>query len=193
MAGENKMSAQQALEVVRGKLKVGKDKFNEHGKFKYRDLETILREAKPLCATVGAALYFDEEIKVIGDRFYIMAVLHFAMLDAEDTLRAVGYAREADMQKGMNSAQLTGSTSSYAKKSACNNLFLLDDAQDADSFKVIPISEDQATEIEAKLNETGRDLKKFLEYFQVEFVSEISIEQYKTAMNILNAKPKVGK
>lgn len=106
-----------------------KDLRNEFADFDYRSCEGILKAVKPLLD--GMILILTDEIVEIGGRIYIKAT---ANLDAGESgsLFAIGYAREELTKKGMDTAQITGSTSSYARKYALAGLFLVDDGADPD-------------------------------------------------------------
>lgn len=119
---------------IQSRLKAPKDKKNTFGGYSYRSCEGILEALKPLLKETESALIITDEVRLIGERFYIIATAK--LLDAvtgELIAFARGYAREADAKKGMDDAQLTGSASSYARKYALNGLFAIDDNKDADT------------------------------------------------------------
>jgi hypothetical protein len=109
---------------------VGKSRYNKFGNYHYRSAEDIVDAVKTLLPE-GASLKITDKMIMLGDRYYIEAT---AMLLYKDGIEeACGYAREAEIQKGMSEGQITGSTSSYARKYALNGLFAIDDGVDADS------------------------------------------------------------
>lgn len=117
-------------------LKAPKNQKNAFGGYNYRSCEDILEAVKPLLKKQGLALIISDEVCNIGERYYVRAVAQ--LYDGEkvhDNLIAetVAYAREEEIQKGMSASQLTGSTSSYARKYALNGLFAIDDTKDADA------------------------------------------------------------
>lgn len=112
------------------RTKVTKDQYNQFGKYAYRKTEDILAEIKPLCAELGLYVRLSDKIELIGDRFYVVATA--AITDGVTTEFATAYAREADNQSGMAAPQVTGSSSSYARKYALSGLLGLDDEKDAD-------------------------------------------------------------
>jgi hypothetical protein len=119
------------LNLIQTKLVAPKGQTNAFGKYKYRSCEDILEALKPLLKETKATLILTDEIVSIGDRFYVRA---YADLKAEDgEWRGVAYAREATEKKGMDESQITGASSSYARKYALNGLFCIDDTKDADS------------------------------------------------------------
>ena len=123
------MSIFQKLEAIQKELNAPKGQYNSFGKYHYRSCEDILGAVKPLLD--GCALIVTDEIQMIGDRFYVVATAK--LTDGKETVEAKGYAREELQKKGMDASQLTGATSSYARKYALNGLFAIDDAKDADA------------------------------------------------------------
>lgn len=119
------------LVSIQQKLKAPKDEFNDFAKFKYRSAEAIVEAVKPLLHAEGLSLIITDEVVNIGSANYVKAKA--IVTDGESTLHAEAYAREEVAKKGMDTAQITGSTSSYARKYALNGLFAIDDTKDADS------------------------------------------------------------
>lgn len=119
------------LAKVQSDLKAPKNQYNSFGKYNYRSCEDILEAAKPLCIANGLLLTVSDEVIQVGDRIYIRATA--SVTDGEGTVQTFGMAREAEDKKGMDPAQLTGATSSYARKYALGGLFALDDTKDADA------------------------------------------------------------
>lgn len=126
------MNVYEKLMEVQTKIKVGKDKFNKFGNFYYRNCESILEAAKPLCKEVGALIILTDEIQNIGVKNYVVSTALFVDLETGDKIEVTANAREDESKKGMDSAQLTGSTTSYARKCALGGLLGLDDNKDAD-------------------------------------------------------------
>lgn len=116
---------------IQSGLKVPKNQRNNFGKYNFRSAEDILESVKPLLAKEKCFLTISDELILVGDRYYIQAT---AMLTNSEgkIVQTTALAREEFEQKGMNSAQLTGSTSSYARKYALNGLFAIDDTKDDD-------------------------------------------------------------
>ena len=119
------------LSAIQVELKAPKGQYNNFGKYNYRSCEDILEGVKPLLDKYRVALTLNDEIVLIGDRYYVKATA--TLYDGEQTLSATAYAREEENKKGMDSSQLTGSTSSYARKYALNGLFSIDDTKDSDA------------------------------------------------------------
>jgi len=117
------------LNEIQQKLKSPKNQYNSFGKYKYRSQEDILEAVKPLLGE--ATLIVSDELVMLGDRFYVKATV--TLKDGEETAFATAYAREPIAKKGMDESQITGTSSSYARKYALNGLFLIDDNKDADT------------------------------------------------------------
>lgn len=116
---------------IQNDLKAPKGNYNSFGKYKYRSCEDILEAVKPLLAREGCSLTLSDEPILIGDRYYIKATA--TITDGEETKSVTAFARESAEKKGMDSSQITGTASSYARKYALNGLFLIDDTKDADT------------------------------------------------------------
>lgn len=125
------MSVKNELARIQKEIKAPKDKNNNFGNYKYRTAEGIFSAAKKVMSE-GAVLTLSDEIVLIGDRYYIKASATFQYQD--EAVTVCGWAREADNKKGMDLSQLTGATSSYARKYAAAGLFAVDDEDDADSM-----------------------------------------------------------
>lgn len=132
------------LNKIQQALKVPKSQYNSFGKYHYRNAEDILEAVKPLLGE--SILTLSDEVVCVGNRNYVKATATF--IDAgiafrvhtdgskegrnAGTTSVTAYACEAEERKGMDSSQITGAASSYARKYALNGLFLIDDTKDAD-------------------------------------------------------------
>ncbi len=115
---------------LQSELKAAKNQYNTFGKYKYRSAEDILEAVKPLLKKYKCHLTISDEMVVLGDRYYVKAT---ATLTKEgESISTTAYAREEESKKGMDASQITGSTSSYARKYALNGLFCIDDTKDPD-------------------------------------------------------------
>lgn len=121
------------LMLVQSKLKAPKNQYNSFGKYSYRSCEDILEGLKPLLNEVEAIITLNDEVVNIGERFYIKAIATFIDIATGEKVEVSALAREDETKKGMDSAQVTGSVSSYARKYALNGLFAIDDTKDSDS------------------------------------------------------------
>lgn len=116
---------------IQKELKVPKLQRNTFGNYNYRNCEDILEAVKPLLAKYECVLTLSDSIEAIGTRYYVKATAKIT--DGKDSIEVTAYAREAETKKGMDDSQITGSTSSYARKYALNGLFAIDDTKDADT------------------------------------------------------------
>ena len=121
------------LVKVQNELKAPKSQYNSFGKYSYRNCEDILEALKPLLNEVKAIVNISDEIILIGERYYVKATVKFIDAETGEVVEASAMAREEETKKGMDASQLTGSTSSYARKNALNGLFAIDDTKDADT------------------------------------------------------------
>ena len=120
------------LTEIQSTLKAPKGNFNNFGKYKYRSCEDILEALKPLLAELSCVVTLSDEIVQIGERYYIKATATLLDCESGETQSTTAFAREELEKKGMDSSQITGSASSYARKYALNGLFAIDDGVDAD-------------------------------------------------------------
>jgi len=120
------------LIAIQSELKAGKGQTNAFGGYKYRSCEDILEALKPLMAKQKVFLTINDEIYMAGERIYVKATA--TLSNGTQSVQAQAFAREPQSKKGMDDAQLTGATSSYARKYALNGLFAIDDAKDADTM-----------------------------------------------------------
>lgn len=127
------MNLYEKLQQVQSKLKAPKNQYNKFGGYHYRNCEDIQEAVKPLLQEVKAALVVGDELVLIGERYYIRAAAKFIDCESGEYIENVAYAREELDKKGMDVSQVTGSTSSYARKYALNSLFCIDDVKDADN------------------------------------------------------------
>lgn len=119
------------LVKIQTELKAPKSQFNSFGKYNYRNCEDILEALKPILNATKSAVVISDEIVLIGQRYYVKATV--VLTNGAETVTAAAYAREEEDRKGMDRSQITGATSSYARKYALNGLFAIDDTKDADS------------------------------------------------------------
>jgi len=124
------MDAYKILSNIQQNLIAPKGQFNNFGKYAYRNCEDILQAVKPMLS--GAVIILTDEIKLVGDRYYIEATAKFVFDNV--TIENKAFAREALTKKGMDDSQITGTASSYARKYALNGLLMIDDCKDADTM-----------------------------------------------------------
>jgi len=129
---ENELQLHEKLCLIQTSLVAPKSQFNKFGNYTYRKAEDILEAVKPLLKEHGLILVIYDDLVLIGDRYYVKATAEISDKDGKVTVSA--FAREEETRKGMDSSQITGATSSYARKYALNGLFCIDDTKDADSI-----------------------------------------------------------
>ena len=120
-----------SLAIIQAKVKAPKGQFNSFGKYHYRSAEDILEAVKLVINPMGFSISISDTIIQLGDRYYIQATA--TLTDGKETYVATAYAREEESKKGMDGSQVTGASSSYARKYALNGLFALDDTKDSDA------------------------------------------------------------
>lgn len=182
---------------IQHKLKAPKGQYNSFGKYNYRSCEDILEGVKPLLKEHNLALLIDDEIVQIGERYYVKATAKIT--DGREIVSATAYAREPDTKKGMDESQITGATSSYARKYALNALLCIDDTKDADTMdnSKKPVQQTQETvynwkTLKARATQGGiseDDLVHYVtETLKVKKPSELTREHYQQAFNWVNAQ-----
>lgn len=117
---------------IQSELKAPKSQFNKFGGYKYRKAEDILEAVKPLLAKQKCTLIITDDVVLIGNRIYVKATATIKNEKGEYET-TTGWAREEETKKGMDGSQITGASSSYARKYALNGLFAIDDNQDSDT------------------------------------------------------------
>ena len=117
---------------IQSELKAPKSQYNKFGGYKYRKAEDILEAVKPLLAKQKCTLIITDDVVLIGNRIYVKATATIKNEKGEcETTN--GWAREEETKKGMDGSQITGASSSYARKYALNGLFAIDDNADSDT------------------------------------------------------------
>lgn len=117
---------------IQSELKAPKSQFNKFGGYKYRKAEDILEAVKPLLAKQKCTLIITDDIVLVGNRIYVKATATIKNEKGEFET-STGWAREEETKKGMDASQITGASSSYARKYALNGLLAIDDNQDSDT------------------------------------------------------------
>lgn len=185
--------------AIQSELKAPKGQYNSFGKYNYRSCEDILEGVKPLLAKHGLVLTIQDSIDLIGDRFYVKATA--TITDGKEQLSTSAYARESLDKKGMDASQVTGATSSYARKYALNGLLCIDDTKDADTMNNAKQDTQESVynwnTLKARATQGGiseTDLKHYLkDTLKVNAVNEMKQEHYQQAFNWVNAKRYVKK
>ena len=159
---------------IQAKLKAPKGQRNTFGNYNYRSCEDILEAVKPLLAEEGCTLTLSDEIELIGDRYYIKATA--TLKSDKEEIQVSAYAREEQAKKGMDSAQVTGATSSYARKYALNGLFCIDDNKDPDT--------DEYTKQKKKAQESAKAEEKITAEMEKNVIELASDREVKTFMDM---------
>lgn len=127
------MTIYEKLQAIQQELKVPKDQKNTFGNYMYRSCEDILEKLKPLEAKHGVVLILSDDAVAVGDRLFIKATATLRDIKTDEQVQTSAFAMHSIEKKGMDDSQMSGTASSYARKYACNALFLLDDTKDADT------------------------------------------------------------
>lgn len=202
------MSVYEKLKNVQSQLKAPKSQYNSFGKYSYRNCEDILEATKPLLNTIGAVLVVGDNLELIGERYYIKATAVFIDCETGESVTNSAYAREELDKKGMDASQITGSTSSYARKYALNGLLCIDDTKDADTKDNSKTEQKQSSiekqsqkpksrnellkEFESEIIRTGRSLKYFLDQAKVTETKYIKTEVLKSFIETLKQCQSMG-
>ena len=172
------------LVKIQSELKAPKNQFNSFGKYKYRSAEDILEAVKPLLKSEGVILTINENTAELGG-FLVMSSTA-SITDGTDTISVTSQAGINPQRKGMDIAQSFGASSSYAKKYALGNLFLLDDTKDVDSNK------EQTPTVKVKPTFTETNFKKAIAkgatiemIEKVYTISEDLKERYNLALSLV--------
>lgn len=126
------ISIQEKLCKIQAELKAPKGQRNNFGKYNYRSCEDILEALKPLLDKYEATITLSDNILQIGDRYYVQVTAKITDIKTGENVMTTAFAREDENKKGMDASQLTGATSSYARKYALNGLLAIDDTRDSD-------------------------------------------------------------
>lgn len=124
------------LAAIQAELHAPKSQYNNFGGYAYRKAEDILEAVKPLLLAHGCLLNCSDELELIGERYYIKATACITCVADGSQVRVTAYAREEEEKKGMDGSQITGASSSYARKYALNGLLAIDDTADSDTTNV---------------------------------------------------------
>ena len=166
------MDITQKLAAIQAELKAPKSQYNKFGGYKYRKAEDILEAVKPLLAKYKCALTCSDELVHEGDRYYIKAHATLHNTEGNGVITSYSYAREEDEKKGMDGSQVTGASSSYARKYALNGLLCIDDTADSDTTnqgpqeapKPKPEPKPATAPKTAKKTVTDKNIKKLVDW-----------------------------
>ena len=168
------MSAYKKLLEVQKELVVNKAR--ETSRYKYRNAEDILEAVKPLLSKKQCCIVLNDDVEVKEGRFYVKATATFVDTETDEKVSVSSYAREDAESKLMQTAQLTGSSISYARKYALGGLLCIDDGNDAD--KQVEIDERMKFEEEKKIKERGDKIRQVANEMKRTGIEEKEILQH---------------
>lgn len=189
------------LSLIQDELFVPKDQKNTFGNYNYRSCEDILKVAKPLASKNGCVIHLDTELIHEGEFNYIKATAYLTDIESGAFISAKGYAREEAVKKGMDGSQISGASTSYARKYALAGLFCIDNEKDSDATneatkeekkvekkeeKVDRISSSQLKELWAELDRTGVSDSVIAEYVGKKIVNDLTQADFEKVMKKLN-------
>ena len=197
------MSIYKKLVEIQSAIKAPKSQYNKFGKYYYRNIEDIQEAVKPYLKDTKTTLVISDEIECIGDRYYIKATATLIDTEEGDSVSVSAFARESLDRKGMDDAQVTGTSSSYARKYALSGLLLLDDTKDSDSVendsqevikrdqnsKKQVTREDLLKSVNLELDRTGVARNAMLANYAVKRIEDMTDEQLSSAIAQLSTKP----
>lgn len=128
------MNIYEKLLNIQLELKAPKSQYNGFGKYSYRSCEDILEALKPCLKQFNLTVILTDNLVEVNGRNYVQATV--TLIDIDDPKQQIvntAFAREEETKKGMDGSQITGASSSYARKYALNGLFAIDDNKDSDS------------------------------------------------------------
>lgn len=163
------------LNKLQSELSVPKNQRNSFGKYNYRSCEDIFQAVKPMLNKYKLVLVIDDEIVAISDRIYVKATATLFDVESDEEIETTALARESAVKKGMDDSQITGATSSYARKYALNGLFLLDDNKDADT-------DEHAKQSINNVNDSNTVLNEILELANIKNITKDDINKVVKSM-----------
>ena len=194
-----KLGIREKLSEIQTKMNVPKGKHSNYGGYDYRSAESILNEFKKYAREYNSSLLLRDEVVEIAGRVYVKSVATLIDCENGEEISTTGYAREPESKPKMDESQVTGSSSSYARKYAMNALFLLDDVKDPDTDEYKKQTgadqknggkKEQATQdtfvnqyhinsLRKMFEKEGIDENKLLAGYQIKKIEELTVIQYK--------------
>ena len=194
------MSIYDKLFNIQQNLNAPKSQRNNFGNYNYRSCEDILEAVKPLLSENKCVLKLSDEIIYTGERYHVKAIATLTDIETGEKEFADGWAREEESKKGMDGSQITGASSSYARKYALNGLFCIDDNKDSDSTNThgkdnkkasSSLSNAQVKRLYALANKAGYDNTKIEQMISAKYkknIKSLSKEEYDHVCNGLEGK-----
>jgi len=172
------------LVKIQNELKAPKSQYNSFGKYSYRNAEDIFEAAKPLAFQHGLFLSISDEVIEVGGSLFVESTA--TITDGDRSFFVKAQAGLDLNRKGMDKAQASGASSSYARKYALGGLFLLDDTKDADATNTH--GKGLKTAVSAKPN-LAMTSENYLKALQAVKNGKVTVDQIE-AKYILNDKVK---
>ena len=197
---ETKNENANVLAQIQSEIVARKDCFNNFGKYKYRTAEGILADVKPVANKYGFYIKLSDDLELLGQHLVLKATAELLNAQGQVVLSSTACALHAGEKKGMDLAQLSGATSSYARKYALCGLFGIDDAeQDIDALAThgqhnqsqqgySVVSDEQAQILQEMIDAAGVDIKRFLSAYKCNSLSTFKAAYYDDAIDKLNTK-----
>lgn len=159
------MNIYEKLLNVQTELRAPKGQFNAFGKYKYRSCEDILEALKPVLNKYKLTFFINDEIVEVNNRNYVKATITIINIEKPDEqIQTSALAREEETKKGMDGSQITGASSSYARKYALNGMFMIDDTKDSDSTNTHGKDKTEQEKVKDFLNSRNGMIEKLSEY-----------------------------
>lgn len=185
------MSVYAKLAAIQKELVAPKGQFNAFGKYAYRSCEDILKALKPLCDANNCLVFITNELENIGSNNYVKALVRFVDLETGEVIESTAHAREEETKKGMDGSQITGASSSYARKYALAGLFCIDNEKDSDATnqgdkQPAPSQQDIVAEADARAKVIGyinrhkmskEKVDAICKAYKVESINQMSLQQ----------------
>lgn len=188
------MNIYEKLLKAQVELKAPKGQYNSFGKYKYRSCEDILEALKPVLDKFKLTLFIKDDVIEVNTRNYVKATIVLVNIEKPDEIiETSALAREEETKKGMDGSQITGASSSYARKYALNGMFMIDDTKDSDSTNTHGKEEHKQDIVQEFLNSregmierlnenlSSDKLKRMLTAYKVEELWQMTDEQLKEA------------
>ena len=192
------MNVYEKLIAIQSELKAPKSQYNNFGKYAYRNCEDILEALKPILKEHKSTIYISDEIVTVSERSYVKATVTFIDAETGEKITNTAYAREEESKKGMDGSQVTGASSSYARKYALNGMFAIDDTKDSDFTNTTVKGDNSALSeaqikrllaIASKVNISADDVKKVVaKSFGVQDLRKMNKQQYDEICSRLEKK-----
>ena len=203
---ETKNENANVLAQIQSEIIARKDQINNYAGFKYRTAEGILAEVMPVINKYGFYIKLSDEIKQIGGSLFLETKAELLDNSGQVVISSSAVALHEEARKGMSPAQLSGATSSYARKYALCGLFGIDDAeQDLDALAThgnnkqaqqnsqrqqahSVVSDEQAQILQEMIDAAGVDIKRFLSAYKCNSLSTFNAAYYDDAIAKLKTK-----